>query len=343
MQITSSFSRSLVEADTETAVSTNDVLGSEEEQMELTFEVVLPRVPEGADEDVVDSSLRSIYGESHQMVEDVPEASLEELEYLEGGDEYVAPIVMASERPRELRANDRAVEPKVAVDAAIRRSEGVQPTPIQSVQAQPQPQPQPVAPVEALVKETATNSLRLVDGMLTGSRGADSLVAVQTSQPNGGSLTVARSEFVFHATPSDMSNTSQLTSKLAMVLGDKVNLQVAARQESTTMRLDPPELGRIDVRLKMDGDKVSVQLVPSSAVGREMISQTIDKLRIELSSAYGEVNVSLGESSHDQSGGSQSSLEGEGLFMADSSLSAGGEQSTQSSESQSRSSSLGTA
>ncbi|MFA0698670.1 flagellar hook-length control protein FliK, partial [Vibrio sp. 10N.222.49.C9] len=103
------------------------------------------------------------------------------------------------------------------------------------------------------------------------------------------------------------------------------------------------ELGRIDVRLKMDGDKVSVQLVPSSAVGREMISQTIDKLRIELSSAYGEVNVSLGESSHDQSGGSQSSLEGEGLFMADSSLSAGGEQSTQSSESQSRSSSLGTA
>ena len=87
--------------------------------------------------------------------------------------------------------------------------------------------------------------------------------------------------------------------RLLNVLGDKVNLQIGQQVQRAQIRLDPPNLGRIEISISVDGDKTSVNLVTSNPQVRDAIAQTLDQLKQTLSQ-NGSVSVDLSFSDKQQ-------------------------------------------
>ncbi|MGR5347529.1 flagellar hook-length control protein FliK [Vibrio mediterranei] len=125
--------------------------------------------------------------------------------------------------------------------------------------------------------------------------------SVATSAASATKAAASQSPMVFVATvsPSDRQTLTALADRLGAILGDKLNIQLSStRTESTaTIRLDPPDLGRLDVKLKSDGDRLVVQLSSSVAPTRDALQQTLERLRLDLGLSFSEVDVSLADSS----------------------------------------------
>ena len=89
------------------------------------------------------------------------------------------------------------------------------------------------------------------------------------------------------------SNPVQWGQRLLNMLSDKVQLQVGQNLQKAQIRLDPPNLGTIDISISVDQDRTTVNLVASHQQVRDAISQTIDQLRYNLGAKLNtEVNVS---------------------------------------------------
>ena len=76
---------------------------------------------------------------------------------------------------------------------------------------------------------------------------------------------------------------SEWGQRLLHVLGDKVKLQIGQQLQRAQIRLDPPNLGSIEISINIEGDKTSVSLTSSNAQVRDAIAQTLDQLRQSLS------------------------------------------------------------
>ncbi|NIY93961.1 flagellar hook-length control protein FliK [Vibrio diazotrophicus] len=74
----------------------------------------------------------------------------------------------------------------------------------------------------------------------------------------------------------------ELGERLSATIADKVSVQINAKTPTATIRLDPPELGKIELVVKLDSDKLHVQINASSNTTRESIQMTSDRLRAEL-------------------------------------------------------------
>jgi flagellar hook-length control protein FliK len=85
---------------------------------------------------------------------------------------------------------------------------------------------------------------------------------------------------------------------------DKVQLQVDMNTQVARIRFDPPELGRMEMVLRIEGDKLTVQMSASAATTREALMATSERLRHELiaqNSALSEVEVALSQQHHSAS------------------------------------------
>jgi flagellar hook-length control protein FliK len=85
---------------------------------------------------------------------------------------------------------------------------------------------------------------------------------------------------------------------------DKVQLQVDMNTQVARIRFDPPELGRMEMVLRIEGDKLTVQMSASAATTREILMATSERLRHELvaqNSALSEVEVALSQQHHSAS------------------------------------------
>lgn len=84
---------------------------------------------------------------------------------------------------------------------------------------------------------------------------------------------------------------------IASLVSDKLELQVNSKSPSATIRLDPPELGKIELKVKLDGDKVSVHLTANNPHTRDAIQATVDRLRADLAlEMNAQVTVSFSQS-----------------------------------------------
>ncbi len=103
---------------------------------------------------------------------------------------------------------------------------------------------------------------------------------------------------VFKATlPSKDASTAEVGQKLVAILADKVSLQSNAKVSNATIRLDPPELGKLDLFVRVEGDRLNVHINSSNSGVREAIAQTVERLRLELTQEnFLQVNVTLGDS-----------------------------------------------
>ncbi|MCL9776512.1 flagellar hook-length control protein FliK [Vibrio methylphosphonaticus] len=70
--------------------------------------------------------------------------------------------------------------------------------------------------------------------------------------------------------------------QMLQVLHDRVTLQSQQNLQEARIRLDPPDLGKLDLTVRVEGDRLSVQINANAAATREALMQVSDRLRNEL-------------------------------------------------------------
>ncbi|WP_252724446.1 flagellar hook-length control protein FliK [Vibrio hepatarius] len=92
--------------------------------------------------------------------------------------------------------------------------------------------------------------------------------------------------------------------QMMQVLHDRVSVQAQQNLQQAQIRLDPPELGKMDLLVRVEGDRLSVQIHANSSATREALMQVSDRLRAELQNQnflHVDVNVGSGDTPRGQS------------------------------------------
>ena len=104
---------------------------------------------------------------------------------------------------------------------------------------------------------------------------------------------------------------SRWSEQLQSALGDRLQVQVKQQIQHATIRLDPPDMGKIDISMQVDNGRVQVQINASHAEVYRALQQTSNDLRQSLTEQnFVQVNVQVSS----QSGGQQ---QGKGQQFAD--------------------------
>ncbi|AWB67374.1 hypothetical protein C2869_13415 [Saccharobesus litoralis] len=94
----------------------------------------------------------------------------------------------------------------------------------------------------------------------------------------------------------------------ADTINDNVKFMVSGRLQSAEIRLDPPELGSMQIKITMNGEQASVSMVVQNPQAKEMLDQAIPRLREMLENA----GIQLGESNIEQQKQQTAGQQGEG-------------------------------
>lgn len=95
---------------------------------------------------------------------------------------------------------------------------------------------------------------------------------------------------------------SRWSEQLQSALGDRLQVQVKQQIQHATIRLDPPDMGKIDISMQVDNGRVQVQINASHAEVYRALQQTSNDLRQSLTEQnFVQVNVQVSS----QSGGQQ--------------------------------------
>lgn len=89
--------------------------------------------------------------------------------------------------------------------------------------------------------------------------------------------------------------------QMLQALRENVEMQVQQRMQSATIRLDPPELGSMEIFLSHESGRLSVQISAAQADVARLLQSTSERLRQELV-GQNFMQVSVGVSSDGQSG-----------------------------------------
>lgn len=89
---------------------------------------------------------------------------------------------------------------------------------------------------------------------------------------------------------------SQWGQQLLDTLKERVEMQVNQNIKQAHIRLDPPELGKLELTVRVEGDRLSVQLNASNPALRDALLQSSERLRMSLSTQHsGGVDVNVGQ------------------------------------------------
>lgn len=85
---------------------------------------------------------------------------------------------------------------------------------------------------------------------------------------------------------------------LLQALGDRLQLQIAARSEQAQLHLEPPQLGRIEIAIRQQGGALQVRLSATHDEVAQQLRQISEPLRQDLVQRHsGEVSVQVGSAS----------------------------------------------
>lgn len=165
---------------------------------------------------------------------------------------------------------------------------------------------QPVVTKAAVVLDNALNAA--LNQVLNPASGAASnaQTQIQVHAPSSASTTVNAPEW---ASVRIDTQAGKWGEQMLQVLHDRVTLQAQQHLQEAKIRLDPPDLGKLDLVVRVEGDRLSVQINANAAATREALMQVSDRLRAELQSQnFVHVDVNVGA---DQGGQHQSSSQDE--------------------------------
>lgn len=110
---------------------------------------------------------------------------------------------------------------------------------------------------------------------------------------------------------------------LMAALGDRLSMQVHQNIKEARIRLDPPELGRIEMTVRLDGDRLNIQLNASQHQVRDLLAQHVDRLRADLlAQNHQSVDVHVGHQNdqrHSRPGDDRDEILDNNLFAAETS------------------------
>ncbi|MEJ2765317.1 flagellar hook-length control protein FliK [Photobacterium sp. MCCC 1A19761] len=128
---------------------------------------------------------------------------------------------------------------------------------------------------------------------LTATTGSEHATSTLSQQPTATAATRA----VWATVPMDAAP-GKWGEQMLQVLQDRVYLQASQQMQEARIRLDPPDLGKLDLVVRVDGDRLNVQINANHSAVRDALVQVSDRLRAELAQqqfVHVDVNVGTGE------------------------------------------------
>lgn len=152
-------------------------------------------------------------------------------------------------------------------------------------------------------------------------QGSDSnlLSGISVTQSSGISAAATEPAFQWKADQLGLQS-SQWGQKLVYLLSDKINLQLGQQIQRAQIRLDPPQLGLIELSVSVDGDRTTVQLYASNNQMREAMQQNLEQLRQQLAQRLGSeqlLDIDVRQQSQQQSGQQHAASEHIAAHFAD--------------------------
>ncbi|MEO0889225.1 MAG: flagellar hook-length control protein FliK, partial [Pseudomonadota bacterium] len=113
------------------------------------------------------------------------------------------------------------------------------------------------------------------------------------------------------------TNSGRWGEQMMQVLQDRVTLQAQQNLQEAKIRLDPPELGKLDLLVRVEGDRLSVQINANTAATREALMQVSERLRTELQEQnFVHVDVNVGSDQGQERHSHEGSQEEATVFAA---------------------------
>ncbi|WP_298439555.1 flagellar hook-length control protein FliK [uncultured Ferrimonas sp.] len=130
------------------------------------------------------------------------------------------------------------------------------------------------------------NALTHLDGSASAPRSADHpalLPPAPAAKPSWGPLSLP-------------TQTAAMGNELQQSLAAQLKFQIEQKYRGAELRLDPPELGKIDLNVRLDGGRMQVHLLAAQPLVKEALAQQLDRLRFDLSQHFnGEVEISVSD------------------------------------------------
>ncbi len=91
---------------------------------------------------------------------------------------------------------------------------------------------------------------------------------------------------------------AQRGEQMLHALRDSVDMQIQQKAQRATIRLDPPELGKLEIVVSQEAGRINIQIHAGQADTLRLLQQTSDRLRQELlTQHFVQVNVQVGADS----------------------------------------------
>jgi flagellar hook-length control protein FliK len=167
-------------------------------------------------------------------------------------------------------------------------------------------------PVEAVAPEFAANRGLEMPQAVSQNQAQPALTALSAAvqAPASGSVTAAPAAAP-NPLPAQLETMSLARGAEATEwgngLGDRVSWMINQKQNSATIRLDPPMLGKLDVQVRVADDATTITIQTQNAQTREMIESASVRLRDLLQeNGYQNVNVDVSQRQDQQQARAQS-------------------------------------
>ncbi|GIU37833.1 flagellar hook-length control protein FliK [Shewanella schlegeliana] len=102
----------------------------------------------------------------------------------------------------------------------------------------------------------------------------------------------------------------QQSHEMLSPLREQLRFQIDQQIKQAELRLDPPELGKIELNVRLDGDRLHIQMHAANSSVRDALLMGLDRLRAELAMDHGgqiDVDINQGEPQQQKHQGSSQS------------------------------------
>ena len=151
-----------------------------------------------------------------------------------------------------------------------------------------------VAPRQLVVKKS--DSLNVVQSPVASSLNNVVAQGNQTLSAIADNNTIAT-----HSAPTVEMSSDELGEKLTALLKDRIQFQLGQQQQVSTIRLDPPSLGKLEIAVQLDAGKLMVHIGASQSDVCRSLQQFSENLRQHLTAQnFMEVNVQVSSEGQSQ-------------------------------------------
>lgn len=98
-----------------------------------------------------------------------------------------------------------------------------------------------------------------------------------------------------------MASLAQQSQEILTPLREHLRFQVDQHIKKAELRLDPPELGKIELNIRLEGDRLQVQMHAVNPAIRDALLNGLDRLRVDLAMDHGgQIDVDIGQGGSSQ-------------------------------------------